>query len=260
MRNKGIQRGRQPKRLRQRLLPQAGILGLFLLATMNLATADDGKAFSEHAATAFQQAQAQYQSQKNNPVAAWEFARRCYDWADWATNKTQRAQIAHEGMAAARQSLQLQDSAAAHYYLALNMGQLAQAQMLSGLRLVREMAKEFTITAVLDTNFDFAGAERGLGLLYRDAPGWPMSIGNRHKAREYLESAAALAPNDPENLLNLGESDLKWNDLAGAQKELKALDNLWPKAQKALTGPDWASSWDDWTKRRAALRSKLDQS
>ena len=33
----------------------------------------------------------------DNPETAWEFARACYDWADWATNKAQRAAIAKKG-------------------------------------------------------------------------------------------------------------------------------------------------------------------
>jgi tetratricopeptide (TPR) repeat protein len=193
----------------------------------------------------------------DNPVAGWEFGRACYDWADFATNKAQRAAIAHEGIAACQQSLVFTNSAFAHYYMAMNLGQLAQSETLGALKLVREMEHEFLATADMDPGVDFAGAARGLGLLYRDAPGWPMSIGNRAKARKYLESAATLAPNDPENILNLGESDLRWGNKTEATKELSALDALWPSAQKALTGPAWESSWDDWVKRRDTLREKL---
>jgi hypothetical protein len=215
--------------------------------------------YAQRAEVAYENAQAKYRSQMDDPAVAWEFARACYDWADWATNKAQRGTIAREGIAACHQSLLFTNSAAAHYYMAMDMGQLAQSETLGALKLVRQMESEFLIAADLDPLVDFAGPERGLGLLYRDAPGWPMSIGNRSRARKYLESAAALASGYPENILNLAESELKWGDKAEAGKKLAALDALWPAAQKTFTGPAWESSWDDWAKRRAALREKLGQ-
>jgi len=195
----------------------------------------------------------------DNPVAAWEFGRTCYDWADWATNKTQRGTIAREGIAACHQSLLFTNSAAAHYYLAMNMGQLARSESLGALKLVRQMESEFLAAASLDSSEDFAGPERGLGLLYRDAPGWPLSIGNRSRARKFLENALTLASDYPENVLNLAESELMWGEKAEAKKELATLDTLWPAAQKALTGDAWEQSWEDWTKRRDILRQKLNQ-
>jgi hypothetical protein len=231
---------------------------LFLLTDEPvLANQAQEEIFARRAQTAFNQAQIQFQSHTNNPVAAWVFARTCFDWADWSTNKSQRAAIAKDGIAACRHSLALTNSAAAHYYLAMNLGQLARSEMLGALKLVHEMEREFKAAADLDAHFDFAGPERNLGLLYRDAPGWPMSIGNRHAAREFLESAAAIAPDYPENILNLAETYLAWGDRADAGKGLAALDMLWPRAQQNLTGQAWEQSWDDWSKRRNALRQKL---
>lgn len=230
-------------------------------ATAGLTLADGARdtVYAQRARIAFEQAQAKYRSQMDDPVTGWEFGRACYDWADWATNKAQRAAIAREGIAACQQSLLFTNSAAGHYYLAMNMGQLASSETIGALKLVRQMEREFLAAGDLEPDADFAGAERGLGLLYRDAPGWPLSIGNRTRARKYLESAVSLASNYPENVLNLAESELKWGDKAGARKDLAALDALWSSAQKALTGPHWESSWDDWTQRRDALRNKLSQ-
>src|SRR6185369_15132100 len=104
---------------------------------------------------------------------------------------------------------------------------------------------------------DFAGPTRSLGMLYRDAPGWPTSIGSKRKARSYIEQAVKIAPNFPENHMVLIESCLKWRDTDGAQKELEALDALWPDAQKSFTGEMWERDWADWTERRDAARKKL---
>ena len=245
-----------------RYLRQAIGLSLVLfLVEANVLWADDAqdKVFAGRAEAAYESARGQYLSHTNDPVLGWQFARTCFDWADWATNKVQRAAIAEEGMAASRQSLLVADSAAGHYYLALDMGQLAQAETLGALKLVREMSHEFGTAAEMDPHFDFAGPARGLGLLCRDAPGWPISIGSRRKAHDYLQSAVTLAPGDPENVLNLAESYLKWDDLINAKNQLGVLDSLWPKAEKDFTGQAWERSWDDWTKRRDELRKELNK-
>ena len=232
---------------------------VFLIAAILHAQDGHDKTFAQRAQTTFDQAQIQYQSQAGNPVVAWEFARACFDLADWATNKSERATIAKQGIAACQQSLTLTNSAAAHYYLAMNMGQLARTELIGALKLVDHMESEFQAAASLDPRFDFAGPERGLGLLYLEAPDSPVSIGSQPKASQFLGSAVRLAPDYPENILNLTEAYLTWDDHANAQKELQALDALWPSAQTNLTGEKWEQSWDDWSKRRAAARSKLNQ-
>jgi tetratricopeptide (TPR) repeat protein len=242
-----------------RRLHVVGIFMAVLFAATRTVCADDAqeKIFAARAQAAFERAQAQYLLQTNNPVLGWQFARACYDWADWATNKSERAVIAKAGMAACRRVILFTNCAAAHYYMGLNMGQLAQSEAIHGLKLVREMEHEWQTAIELDPRFDSAGPERNLGLLYRDAPGWPLSIGNRHKAQEHLQNAASLAPDDPENILNLAESYLKWGDQPDARDELAALDALWPKAQKNLTGETWERDWYDWSKRRDVVRQKL---
>ncbi len=100
------------------------------------------------------------------------------------------------------------NSAPAHYYLAMNLGQLARTEFLGALKLVREMEREFKTAAELDAQFDFAGPERSLGLLYRDAPGWPVSIGSKRKARELSgtgrKTRARLSrkPSEPRRILS----------------------------------------------------------
>src|SRR5207248_6916974 len=106
-----------------------------------------------------------------------------------------RAEIAEQGIAAARQGIERAPRLAApHYYLALNLGQLARTKKLGALRLVDEMEAELKAAIALDPKFDYAGPHRSLGLLYADAPGWPTSIGNHSKARQHLHTAIELSP------------------------------------------------------------------
>lgn len=222
--------------------------------------ADDAqnKIFAARAETEFLRAQKQFQSDANNSTNAWQFARACYDFADFATNDTERATVAVQGIAACRQLIAREPkSAPAHYYLAMDLGQLARTELLGALKLVNEMEGEFKTAEALDAHFDYAGPARNLGLLYRDAPGWPASIGSKRKAKDYLEQAEKLAPDYPENNLNLAESCLQWRENEDAKKELDALDLLWPKAQTNFTGEVWEQSWDDWSTRRDDARKKI---
>jgi hypothetical protein len=242
-----------------RLAPWLAALCLF---TPGIVFADGAqkKIFAARAGAEFQRAQIRFQSAANNPTNAWQFARACFNFADFATNDTERAMIAVQGIVACRELIVHEPkSAPAHYYLGMNLGQLARTELLGAFKLVKEMEREFKTAADLDRQFDFAGPERCLGLLYRDAPGWPASIGSKRKARDWLERAAKLDPGYPGNILNLAESDLQWNDPVRANTELKALDSLWPKARTNFTGGIWEQSWDDWSARRAAARKKLEE-
>ncbi len=235
---------------------------LFLSGAVTAAAAQptNNPVFAARAGTEFHRALIQWQSNTNDFTAAWVFARACYDFADFATNDTERATLAVQGIAATRQLLaQRPKSAPGHYYLGMNLGQLARTEILGALKIVREMEREFKTSDDLDEHFDYAGPARCLGLLYRDAPGWPASLGSRHKAREWLERAAKLAPDYPDNRLNLIESRLMWNERTGAESELKTLDVLWPKAQTNFVGEAWEPSWADWTARKSAAEQSLTQ-
>jgi hypothetical protein len=235
-------------------------LFFFGFAITAIAQSTNHPVFAARAEAEFHRAQIQLQSDTNDFAAAWVFARACYDFADFATNDTERATIAVQGIATSRKLLASRPkSAPGHYYLGMNLGQLARTEILGALKLVREMEREFKTADDLDEHFDYAGPARCLGLLYRDAPGWPASIGSRRKAREWLEHAAKLAPDYPENHLNLIESRLDWNDRTGAESELNALDALWPKAQTNFVGAVWEPSWADWTARKKAAEQSLAQ-
>jgi tetratricopeptide (TPR) repeat protein len=94
-------------------------------------------------------------------------------------------------------------------------------------------------------------------LLYRETP-VIISIGSRSKARQHLQEAVELAPDFPENRLNLIESYLKWDYRTEALREWLELAKIWPEAQKKYTGEQWVLSWVDWNKRLAAVKKKLE--
>jgi hypothetical protein len=198
-----------------------------------------------------------FTAEPTNAVAAWEFARAAFDRAEFATNDTERAALAEQGIAACRAALARDpNSAAAHYYLGMNLGQLARTRTVGALKIVNEMEAEFRTARALDERLDHAGPDRNLGLLYLEAPRI-VSLGNKTKARQHLARAAALAPDYPENRLNLAEAAVKWREVKTAQRELAAMEKLWPSARTNFTGLKWEASWADWNSRLGKLKAQV---
>jgi hypothetical protein len=128
--------------------------------------------FAERAERAFREAQQSVRADRTNLTALIHLARSAFDRAEFARNNDERAEVATHGADAAREAIHLAPTnAAAHYWLAMNFGQLARTKTLGALHLVRRMEEEFLRARELDPRVDFAGPDRSLGLLYRDAPG-----------------------------------------------------------------------------------------
>jgi tetratricopeptide (TPR) repeat protein len=207
----------------------------------------------------FAQAKTNYSMHSADIRAAWEFGRSTFELADIVRGNGRRAAIAQEGIDACKKALErAPDSAPLHFYLGLNLGELARTKTLGALRLVDQMEREFTKSIELDPSFDYAGAERSLGLLYRDAPVLA-SIGSKSKARTHLNRALELAPRYPENRLDMVESELKWGDRKAARRDLKLLEDGWEAARSEFAGPDWIASWADWSARLEKARRALDE-
>ncbi len=208
----------------------------------------------------YENAQLTSQVNTNDANAAWELGRACFDMSTVQKSSANEALFAQEGITACRRSLTLNtNSAPAHYYLGMDIGQYADTKRnLSAFRMVKEMEREFLLALGLDKDFDYAGPDRNLGLLYFNAPVLA-SIGSRSKARQHLEAAVKLAPGFPENQLNLIEVYLKWDYRTEALRQYDELEKTWPDAQRAFIGVPWAMSWADWNKRLDAIRKKLDK-
>jgi tetratricopeptide (TPR) repeat protein len=235
---------------------QGFLLVLLMAAVAHGQNATNG-AFALRAQQAFTRAQKEFDAHPDVATNAWQLGRVTYDWADLATNAQQRADVAQIGIDACRQLLARDpNNAPAHYYLARDYGQLAiaEAPSMAAYKLIRDIEREFKSAAELDERMDHAGPLRCLGLLYRDAPGWPISIGSKRKAGEYLQRAAATAPDYPENQLNLVESNIQWHQADDAKTAWLHLARTWPAAQTNFSGPAWKPDWDDWNSRRIAAK------
>ncbi len=203
----------------------------------------------------FSESKEKYEANKTDFDAVCQFARAAFDWADYCRD-SDRADIANEGIAASRQAIGLKGSAVqGHYYLALNLGQLARTKSLGALRIVKEMEIEFKRAIEIEGGFDYAGPHRSLGILYVEAPGWPTSIGNKTKGRDTLAKAVQLHPEFPDNQISFAEALLKTGDKKTVAAKIPEMQRLIETARKILTGDAWTQSWIDWDKRWQQVRS-----
>lgn len=238
--------------------PAALLIGLLLMFSLPAENPTMGSAF-QRATDNYARYRAEWLQGKTNTEAAWKLARAAFDCAEFATNSGTRANFADQGIQASRMALAVKPDGPNHYYLALNLGQLARTRGMSALGLIRDMEKELLKAKEFDERFDHAGADRTLGLLYRDAPGWPTSLGSWSKARLHLESALRLDGDFPENHLALAElwDKLRKTELLSTQMRL--LEPVWQKAQQSFRGPEWDLTWRDWEKRRNQLLTKSER-
>ena len=220
------------------------------------ATAVIGETPVERAERVFLAARKALQADTNNVDAAVAFVRAAFDWAEYSITQRQRAEIAEEAIPICRALVEHVPSlAAGHYYLGMNLGQLARTKSIGALRIVDEMEPEFKKARELDEDFDNAGPDRNLGLLYLEAP--IFSVGDKTKARRHLERALELAPQFPDNQLNFIEALLRWNEKKLAEERLSVLEKMWPSARQVFTGDEWNQSWIDWEARLMRIKAKL---
>jgi tetratricopeptide (TPR) repeat protein len=208
--------------------------------------------FAAHAQKTLVEAQKRHDQSPTNSAAAWNLASAFFDRAEFSTNDTERATLAEQGIEVSRKALKRDPkSGPLHYYLGLNLGQLARTKSFGALRLLPEMESEFKAAIAADENFSQAAPHRTLGVLYSQAPSW--TVGSRSKAAKHLERAVGLAPDFPENRLALAEAYLEWRDKDGLRRELESIQRIWVPAKTNFTGADWESQWLDWTGRRRQL-------
>jgi tetratricopeptide (TPR) repeat protein len=245
--------------VRQAFLAVMTLVGVLALCSQR-ASAADTNTTQGYLEVEFQKWHRQFETNSNSAETAWNFGRACFDMSSLQKDSSAEARYAQEGIDACHASLELApNSAPAHYYLGMDLGQLADTKRnLSSFKMIKDIEREFLAAHALDKHFDYAGPSRNLGLLYRDAPAI-VSVGSRTKARQYLEEAVELAPEFPENQLNLIESYLKWDYKTEALRQYGELEKMWPPAQKHFTGVPWEMSWTDWNKRLDAIRKKLEK-
>lgn len=175
---------RARSRFLRRLIWLVAALGFIAAGNLFAAESPAGpERFVKRAQRLYLEARERHAQQPGDPAAGVRLGKACFDRAEFATNDTERAALAVEGINVCRQVIERDAaSAAAHLFLGLNLGQLARTKTLGALRLVGEMESEFKRAIALDPAVSTAARTAILA-----------SFTNRRRAGPPA-SAAAAAP------------------------------------------------------------------
>ncbi len=175
-----------------------------------------------------QQALALYEGLLTGPPGLLtQLARTCFILGDLAP-KDQRAGYYDKGLAYAERLIKEQpNGVAGNYWKALNLSGLADVgSQIQGFKLLPQIMAALKQAQALDETYDQAGVHRVLGRIYFEAPSWPISVGDKKKSLQHLETAVRLAPNYSTNHLYLAETLLDEGNKDQAKLELeKVLQN-----------------------------------
>lgn len=159
------------------------------------------------------------QTDPTNGAAYWVLSKG-YLYLGDLVEKDQKLTTFEAGKAYAEEAVVLlPDSADAHYWLSALIGRIGQTRgVLQSLFMVNPMKAE--LDRVLELDPEYPSAYFVLSLLYTEAPGWPLSIGNKEKALENASRAVELDPDNIEFKVNLAKVLINNKKTADAVKVL----------------------------------------
>jgi hypothetical protein len=183
--------------------------------------------------------------------AAWKLARANYWLGGHAPQKERRAYL-EGGIAAARAAVAVQPNRPeGHFWIAANMGALAESFGLrQGLKYRGDIRDELLIVLKLDPGFQQGSADRALGRWYFKVPG--LFGGNKKKSEEHLRRSLTYNPNSTASRFFLAETLLDMDRRAEAMTELQ-------RVLDAPVDPDWAPEDKEFKAQAQRLLATLRQ-
>jgi len=176
-----------------------------------------------------EQAAALYQQVFENDLeayeASWRLA-RCYWWLADHRDQTRRQEHLQLGQASAARAVAADPGGVeGHYWLGACAGLLASEKRDFGsLRLVELAIREMETVIRLEPGHGMA--QYTLGVIYRQAPGWPFSVGNLQKSLEYARRAVELRPDVVLTHIGLAETLAALGRKEEARRVLEKAQNL----------------------------------
>jgi hypothetical protein len=164
--------------------------------------------------------------------AAWKLARARY-WIGGRAPEAERRAMLEAGISAGRAAVTLEPSRPeGHFWIAANMGALAESfGMRQGLKYRGDIKNELLTVLKLDPAFQDGSADRALGRWYFKVPG--LFGGSNKKSEEHLRKSLTYNPNSSSSHFFLAETLIDMGRTADARAEL----------QKVIDGPvdpNWA--------------------
>jgi tetratricopeptide (TPR) repeat protein len=138
--------------------------------------------------------QGQLENQGNYDLA-WRLAKFNYYLGAHTTDSTERDKAFHDGIAAGKMAVQLQDNKPeGHFWLGANYGGNAKNSVLAGLSDVDEIKRQMEAVIKLDEGFQSGSAYLALGQMYLEAP--RVLGGDTEKAIQNLEKGLRFGPDN----------------------------------------------------------------
>jgi hypothetical protein len=181
--------------------------------------------------------------------AAWKLARARYWLGGHAPQESRRTYL-EGGIAAARAAIAAQPNRPeGHFWLAANMGALAESfGMRAGIKYRKPIKVALETVLKIDPGFQQGSADRALGRWYFKVPG--LFGGSDEKSEEHLRKSLTYNPNSTASLFFLAETltDMDRDDEARATLQ-KVLD--------APIDPGWAPEDREFKEKARQLLARL---
>jgi tetratricopeptide (TPR) repeat protein len=176
--------------------------------------------------------------------AAWKLAKACY-WIGTHDQATLRRAALERGVAAAEQAAKLKpDAPEGHFWMAANMGALAESFGLGqGLKYRGRIRDELQKVLAMDPAWQQGSADRAIGWWYHMVPG--LFGGSEKKAEEHLRRALTFNPKSTATLYFLAEVLLE----DGRKADAKA---MFQQVLDVPDDPDWIPEDRDFKQKAAA--------
>jgi tetratricopeptide (TPR) repeat protein len=181
--------------------------------------------------------------------AAWKLARARY-WLGGHVAEADRRSSFESGIAAARAAIAAQPQRPeGHFWLAANMGALAESFGLrQGLKYRGDIKSELLTVLKIDPAFQQGSADRALGRWYYRVPG--LLGGSKEKSEEHLRRSLQYNPNSTASHYFLAET------LTGRGRDSEAKAEL-QRVLDAPLDPEWAPEDREWKEKARRLLGRL---
>lgn len=181
--------------------------------------------------------------------SAWKLARVCY-WLGGHAPEAERRGFFERGIAAGRQAMASRpDRPEGHFWMAANMGSMAESFGLrAGLRYRKPIKEALETVLRIDAAFQAGSADRALGRWYFKVPG--LLGGSRTRAEQHLR--ASLKYDDQSTITRFFLAELLLDE--GRRSEARQQLQL---VLDAPINPDWAPEDMEYKDKAQALLARL---
>lgn len=181
--------------------------------------------------------------------SAWKLARALY-WLGGHAAQEERKKLLEDGIDAGRRAVAASpNKAEGHFWMAANMGALAESHGLrQGLKYRGDIRDALLTVLKIDAAFQQGSADRALGRWYYKVPG--LFGGSKKKSEEHLRKSLTYNPNSTASLYFLAETLIDMDRHAEARETLQ-------KVLDAPLDPDWTPEDKEFKQQAATLLKTL---